>query len=133
MINYGTANNTNSLYYSSIEVLTDFINSVIAMNVFYKQLTFLFSLKLLMVAWKLPSSCLLNPPSASGCFMISVTCLMNFQVVFLFCMSLSSVCLFSILQLSYLRLGTIWAWAVFSSCLIFGYSWTSTHSNLSCL
>ena len=32
--------NINSLYYSSIEVLIDFINSVITLHVFYKQLHF---------------------------------------------------------------------------------------------
>ena len=32
MLNYGIINNMNSLYYSSIEVLTDFINSVITLH-----------------------------------------------------------------------------------------------------
>ena len=35
MLNYGIINNMNSLYYSSIEVLIDFINSVIAIRVFF--------------------------------------------------------------------------------------------------
>ena len=41
MLNYETINHTNRLYYSSIEVLIDLINSVVATHVFYKQLYFL--------------------------------------------------------------------------------------------
>ena len=41
MLNYETKKNTDSFYYRSIKVLIDFINSVIAMHVFYKQLQFL--------------------------------------------------------------------------------------------
>ena len=37
MLNYGIINNTNSLYYSSIEVIIDFINSVITLLVFYNK------------------------------------------------------------------------------------------------
>ena len=37
MLNYGIINNMNSLYYSSIEVLIDFINSVITLHVFYNK------------------------------------------------------------------------------------------------
>ena len=37
MLNYGIINNMNSLYYSSIEVLIDFINSVIAVRVFFNK------------------------------------------------------------------------------------------------
>ena len=44
-LNYGTINNTNSLYYSSLEVLIDFINPFIAILVFYKQLHFLLQLR----------------------------------------------------------------------------------------
>ena len=45
------------------------------------------------------SSCLLNSISTSGCLMISATWSINFQMVFLFYMSLSLPCLFSICQL----------------------------------
>ena len=41
MLNYEIINNVNSLYYRSIEVLIDFINSVVTLHVFYKQLHFL--------------------------------------------------------------------------------------------
>ena len=37
MLNYGIINNMNSLYYSSIEVIIDFINSVITLLVFYNK------------------------------------------------------------------------------------------------
>ena len=37
MLNYGIINNTNSLYYSSIEVIIDFINSVMTLLVFYNK------------------------------------------------------------------------------------------------
>ena len=50
MLNYETINNTNSLYYSFIEVLIDFINSVIAIHVFINNSIFYFSLVLLMIA-----------------------------------------------------------------------------------
>ena len=39
--NYGTINNTSSLCYISIEVEINFINFVVAIHVFYKQLHFL--------------------------------------------------------------------------------------------
>ena len=41
MFNYGTVNNTNSLHYSTTEVLIDVINSIVAIHVFDKQLHFL--------------------------------------------------------------------------------------------
>ena len=41
MRNYGTINNTSSLCYISIEVEINFINFVVAIHVFYKQLHFL--------------------------------------------------------------------------------------------
>ena len=41
MFNYGTVNNTNSLHYSTAEVLIDVINSIVAIHVFDKQLHFL--------------------------------------------------------------------------------------------
>ena len=56
--------------------------------------------------WKLPSSCLLSSLSASGCSIIFVTWSINFQMVFLFYMSLSSLMAF----LFYMR----WAWGLFS-------------------
>ena len=37
MLNYGIINNMNSLYCSSIEVIIDFINSVITLLVFYNK------------------------------------------------------------------------------------------------
>ena len=37
MLNYGIINNMNSLYHSSIEVIIDFINSVITLLVFYNK------------------------------------------------------------------------------------------------
>ena len=37
MLNYGIINNMNSLYYSSIEVIIDFINSVMTLLVFYNK------------------------------------------------------------------------------------------------
>ena len=37
MLNYGIISNMNNLYYSSIEVLIDFINSVITLHVFYNK------------------------------------------------------------------------------------------------
>ena len=37
MLNYGIINNMNSLYYSSMEVIIDFINSVITLLVFYNK------------------------------------------------------------------------------------------------
>ena len=49
--------------------------------------------------WKLSSSCLLNPVSASGCLITSTDWSINFLMIFLFYMSLSSVCPFSICQL----------------------------------
>ena len=46
ILNYGPINNTNSLYYSSVEVLADYINAVIAIHVsFYKQLYFVHQLR----------------------------------------------------------------------------------------
>ena len=87
MLNYGTINNINSFFYSSIDVLIDF-NS--------------FTLELLMVArifrWKLPSSFLLSLLSTSGYLMISAAWSINFQMFF-FYVSLISVSLFSICQL----------------------------------
>ena len=48
--------------------------------------------KIYMILIQLPSSCLLNLTLASGCLkMISVTWLINFQMVFIFFMSLSSL------------------------------------------
>ena len=41
MLNYGTINYAKNFYYSYTEVLIDFINSLIAVHVFYKQLHFL--------------------------------------------------------------------------------------------
>ena len=56
---------------SSIEVLVDFVNSVIPIHVF------LFQPRILMVPWvfslKVASNCLLNPLLASGFLMISTT------------------------------------------------------------
>ena len=73
---------------------------------FYKPLHFLLEPWILMVhefsVWKLPSNCLLNPLSSSGFLRISATWLINFQMIFLLYMSLSSVYLFSIQQLQYL-------------------------------
>ena len=91
----------NSFYYCSIEVLIDLINLVIAIHNFFKKATVVyFSIEYLwqkeFLVSKLPSSCLVNTLSASGCLLISVTWLINFQMVFVFYMSLSSVCLFSI-------------------------------------
>ena len=40
MLNHETMNNMSSLY-SSVEVLTEFINSVIVIHIFYQQLHFL--------------------------------------------------------------------------------------------
>ena len=37
ILNYGIISNMNNLYYSSIEVLIDFINSVITLHVFYNK------------------------------------------------------------------------------------------------
>ena len=102
MLHYGIINNMNSLYYSSIEVLIAFINSVITLHVFFISNSIF--LKLLMVALIFSlkvakSSCLLNSLSASGWLIISATRSINFQMVFSFYISLSSLCLFSIRQL----------------------------------
>ena len=83
MLNYGVLN-YKSLHYSSIQVLIDFINSVIAIHViFIRNFIFYFSLGLLheFSVWKLSSSCLLNWLSVSGCLMISATWWINFPMV----------------------------------------------------
>ena len=41
MLHYGVISNMNSLYYNSIEMVIDFINSVITLHVFHKQFHFL--------------------------------------------------------------------------------------------
>ena len=93
ILHYGIIINMNSLYYSSIEVLIDFITSYdfISNSIFNSASSFLwlheFSL------WKLPSSCLLNLLSVSGCLMIYITWPIHFQMVCLFYMVMS---LFSI-------------------------------------
>ena len=46
MLNYETMNKMNSLYYRSIEVLINFINSFVTLHVFYKQLHFLLQPKI---------------------------------------------------------------------------------------
>ena len=86
MLNYGTINNMNSLYYSSIQVLVGFINSVIAIRAFFISNTRIyFNLNFLcsdeFSVWKLYSSCLLNPPSASGYLMISTIRSIDFHMV----------------------------------------------------
>ena len=104
MLNHGILNNS-SLYCSSIQVLIDFINSVIAIHViFIRNFVFYFRLGLLheFSVWKLSSSCLLNRLSASGYLMISATWWINFPIVLFFYMSLSSVCLLSVRQLTVL-------------------------------
>ena len=93
-----------SFYYSSVRVLIDFINSVIAIHVFYEQVHCLLHPRILIwlhkfSVWKLPCSCLLNPLSACDWFIISVSWSIKFQMVFRFYISLSSVYLFSIQQL----------------------------------
>ena len=83
MLNYGVLN-YKSLHYSSIQVLIDFINSVIAIHViFIRNFIFYFSLGLLheFSVWKLSSSCLLNWLSVSVCLMISATWWINFPMV----------------------------------------------------
>ena len=104
MLNYGIINNMNSLHYSSIEVLIDFVNSVLHETFFISNYPFCTSAWSYLWSheysvWKLSSNCLLNPLSAFGCLMISVTWSINFQVVFLFYMSFSSLYLFSTRQL----------------------------------
>ena len=79
MLNYGTIKK--QFYYGS------FISNFIV----YFSLEYLWSHKFLV--WKSPSSCLLNSLSADGWLIISVTWLINFQIVLRFYMSLSSVCL----------------------------------------
>ena len=68
----------------------------ISHSIFYFSLEYLWSHGL--SVWKLPSTCLLNPLSASGYLMICATWLINFQIV-LFYMKLSSVYLVSFQQL----------------------------------
>ena len=167
-------NNMNSFCYSFIDVLIEFINSVIPLHFFYKQLHFLlqhqfnygsmnfqsesfprssrpeaflskvfwkyaanlqqnthaevwfqialqrywnhtsawvfsckfaayfqntFSLEHVCVAASVFQQLLTKFNSTSGCWMISVTWSINFQMIFLFYMSLSLPCLFSICQL----------------------------------
>ena len=74
------------------------------MHVFYKQLFRLLQLEYFwshkFSVWKLPSSCLLNPLSACGWLIISATLSINFQIAFRFPMSLSSIFLFSIQQIT---------------------------------
>ena len=89
---------------SSIELLIHFTNFVMSIHVFFvSNSIFYFSLEYLwsheFSVWKLPSNCFFNSLSASGCLMISATWLINFQMVHLFYMSLSSLYLFSIQQL----------------------------------
>ena len=89
MLNYGTIKITCNSCYSFMEVLKDFINSVIAIRVFLiRNYTFFISpLSYIwwhkFSVWKLPSSCLFNPISSSGCLMVYVAWFINFQMVFL--------------------------------------------------
>ena len=89
MPNYGILNNKNSLHYSSIKVIIDFISSITAVHViFIRHFMFSFSLELL-----------------DGGLMISVTWSINFPMVLLFYVSLSSVYLLTVCQLTELLAG----------------------------
>ena len=94
----------NSLNHSFIEVLIDFINSIITLHVFYKQLHFLLQPQVTYSCMNFQSeSCLAVAYSIEfqlDCLIISAPWSINFQMVFLFYMSLSSLCLFSIHQLT---------------------------------
>ena len=103
MPNYGILNNKNSLHYSSIKVIIDFIGSITAVHViFIRHFMFSFSLELLD---EFLVCCLLNRLAASGGLMISVTWSINFPMVLLFYVSLSSVYLLTVCQLTELLAG----------------------------
>ena len=87
---------------SVIQIIYNTIQLFIQYKLFISHSMFYFSLEYLcshgFSAWKLPSTCLLNPFSVSGYLMICTTWLINFQIV-LFYMKLSSVYLFSFQQI----------------------------------
>ena len=104
MLNYGIMNSVNSLYHISIEVLIDFINSVITLHVFYKQLNFLLQPRVTYGRMNFKSESCLGVAYSVHIQPLVAQFLRPGRLIFkcfffLLYMSASSLCLFSIRQL----------------------------------